>query len=265
MWYRWKKSASATATVAEVEPQSQRRHPRHKVRTLAYVTVDSLQRGILRDLSESGIATHTVPPLAQNRRIQVRLDLQNPRAHIETDARVVWTDSLGQAGVEFLELPPRSRRALKEWLLTQFLADAHRAGADDAGDLLFSDTPRPVIRLGQTGMRLVRPPAPRTKAPDLHFWWFTVPVQKFSRFVDALVLLCATLLFHVVALLMTDTLPAWWIASALVLVVTGILTLSYWLLFAVCIGVTPGRRLAELASHDTQRLKTVEEDGVRFR
>ena len=264
MWFR--SSKSAATSVVEITAENRRRHPRHKLRSLTYVTFDSAQRGIVRDLSESGIAAQTVPPLAPNENVHLRLDLQNPRTRIEGEGRVTWTDSLGQAGVEIIEMPSRARRGLKDWLLTQILADAQRVGNNEDCDLLFSNDPRPVIRLGHAGVRLVRPQLQKARSQDFHFLGLSVPSHKFSWFVDALVLLCATLLFHVVALLMTDTLPVWWLASAFVLAVTGILGLAYWLLFAVCIGATPGHRLAQLAGLEpTESAVLPEKESVRFR
>ncbi len=263
MWFR--SSSSALAEAPCPTSLNRRRHPRQKLRTLSYVTVDTTNRGVLRDVSESGFAAQTVPALSSDRKIRLRIDLQNPRTRIEGEGRVVWVDDLGQAGVEFVELSNRTSRSLKDWLFTQLLAEAHHADVEQNGNLLFSNSGRPAIRLGQDGLRLVRPTiVPR--ALDLHVFWFDIPAYRFARAVDILILLCATLLFHVMALFLTDVLPVWWIASALVLAVTGILVLAYWLLFGVCLGTTPGRRLAYLAArHEEYDMPAFEKEAVRFR
>lgn len=264
MWFRSGKSESTS--VIEIAPENRRRHLRHRLRNLTHVTFGSTHRGIVRDLSETGLAAQTVPPLSPDENVHLRFDLHSPRTHIEAEGHVMWTDSLGQAGIEIIEMPARARRGLKDWLLTQLLADAQRSGNNGDADLLFSNNPRPAIRLGHSGMRLVRPAAQKAKYQDLHFLWCTIPSTKFSQLIDVLVLLCATLLFNVVALLMTDTLPAWWLASAFFLVVTGILGLAYWLLFAVCIGATPGQRLAQIAAIEvTENNSQPMKEAVRFR
>ncbi|MGA8152203.1 MAG: PilZ domain-containing protein [Terriglobales bacterium] len=231
-----------------------RRRPyRQKVRNLAYISWDSENRGVLRDLSESGAAIQVLVPPRLNEQIRFRLDLSNPRARVEGDGRVAWTDSLGQAGMEFLDVPQRSRRLLKEWLLTQVLADAQRVAGDPAAGLLFSFTSRPAIRL--------EPAKSQRRLPLL---WFRVPVDRFARLVDCLALLCAVLLFNVMAITMTDTLPSWPIAVAVVFGVAAVFVALYWFLFSLWFGITPGHRLAELACHESVA-KRKREVRARFR
>jgi len=243
------------AARAELSPESnRRRHYRQKVRNLAYISWDSSSRGVLRDLSQSGAAVQVLGPLHLNQQMHLRLDLSNPRTRVEGQGRVVWTDSLGQAGLEFLDVPQRSHRLLKDWLLTQVLADAHRAAGDPAAGLLFSFTSRPTIRL-----------EPAKSQPHLQLLWFRVRADRFARFVDCVALLCAVLLFNVMALSMTDTLPSWPVAVALVLAVTTVFAGLYWFLFSKWFGITPGHRLAELASHERVSKKNRAEVRARFR
>jgi len=254
MGYRSNLAASVTAATPDATPQVRRRHYRQKVRNLAYISWDSSSRGVLRDLSESGAAVQVLGPLHLNQQIHFRLDLSNPRTRVEGEGRVAWTDSLGQAGLEFLDVPHRSHRLLKDWLLTQVLADAHRAAGDPAAGLLFSFMSRPAIRL-----------EPAKSQRYLQLLWFRVRVDRFARLVDCLALLCAVLLFNVMALSMTDTLPSWPIAVALVLAVTAVFAGLYWFVFSMWFGITPGHRLAELASHERVGKKNRAEVRARFR
>jgi len=254
MGYRSNLATSVTAAVPDATPQDRRRPYRQKVRNLAYVSLDSANRGVLRDLSESGAALQVLVPLQLDQHMHFRLDLSNPRTRVEGEGRVAWTDSIGQAGMEFLEVPHRSHRLLKDWLLTQVLANAHRAAGDPAAGLLFSFTSRPVIRL-----------EPAKSQRCLRLLWFRVPVDRFARLVDCLALLCAVLLFNVMALSMTDTLPSWPIASALVLAATAVFAGLYWFLFSMWFGITPGHRLAELASYERVGRKNRAEVRARFR
>src|SRR5271156_4961165 len=155
MGFRSNRATTATINVGAGVPAraglarepSRRRYYRQKVRNLAYISLDSSNRGVLCDLSESGAAIQVLAPLHLDQQIHFRLDLANPRARVEGEGRVAWADPLGQAGVEFLDLPYRSHGLLKDWLLTQLLADAQRAAGDPAAGLLFSFTSRPAIRL----------------------------------------------------------------------------------------------------------------------
>ena len=254
MGHRSDLATSASTATLEAAPQGRRRYYRQKIRNLAYISIDSTNQGVLRDLSESGAAVHVLAPLHADQRINIRLDLTNPRARVEGSGRVAWTDSLGQSGVEFLDVPLRSKRLLKDWLLTQVLADAHRATEDPAAGLLFSFSPRPTIRL-----------QPTKSQRHLRFLWFRVSAHRFARLVDSLALLCAVLLFNVMALTLTDTLPSWPVALAAGVAVTATFAGLYWFLFSKWFGITPGHRLAELAVRGGQSRKRRGEVRSRFR
>jgi len=254
MRHRSSRDASARTATADSPPQGRRRHHRQKVRNLAYFSWDSENRGVLRDVSESGAALQVLGPLHLNQQVHFRLELASPRLRVEGDGRVAWNDSLGQAGMEFLDVPPRAHRLLKDWIFTQILADAQRAGGDPQEGLLFSFPSRPAIRLEPTGSR-----------QRIHFLGFRVTGDRFARIVDCLALLCAVLLFNVLALTMTDMLPSWPVAVLLVLLVTGVFAGLYWCMFSRWFGVTPGHRLAQLAFQERAGAKGPTELRTRFR
>lgn len=249
---------------AEYAPQTRRRHHRQKIQALAYVKLDSANGGTLRDISEAGLAIQALAPLSTDQQLHLRVDLPNPRLQFEAEARVVWADSLGQAGLEFLSLSTRSRGLLKEWLFTQLLADAHRVAGEEAPGLLFSSTPRLTIRLHN-----VRPVQrqPRTDGLErVSVLWFRISARGFSRLVDGLVWLCAVLLFSIITLVLTDILPSWPFAVAFVAGAAVMFAAIYWLLFSVWLEATPGARLAALAhSESTSRGGSGEDDRARFR
>jgi hypothetical protein len=257
MWSRSHRAGSASAeTLEEVAPK-RRRHHRQKIRNLAYAKMDSSNGGILLDIGESGMAARAVAPLVPDQPVHLRVDLSDPRLHFEAEGRVAWSDSTGQTGIELLEISPRSGRLLKDWLFTQLLADAHRLRGNAAAELLFSDTSRPAIRLEKIQAR------PAQNA--LRLLGLPVSTLGFARLVDGLALLCAVLLFSVLSLALTDVLPSWPIATALLLGVSGIFALLYGFLFSLWFRTTPGRRLAELAARGVARRVLRREDRDRFR
>jgi hypothetical protein len=250
-------SRSHQSALAEaVAPPRRRHHHRQKLRNLAYVKLDTTNGGILLDIGESGMATHVLSPLRPDQPVHLRVDLADPRLHLEADGRVAWINSTGLAGIELLDSSPRSRRLLKEWLFTQLLADAYRLSGDAAGELQFSTGPRPTIRLDTA-----RPPV--AAQPSLRLLWLPVSSSGFARLVDGLALLCAVLLFSVLSLTLIDVLPSWPIAAALLFGVSGIFALLYGFLFSLWFKTTPGRRLAELAA--SARRMPRREDQTRFR
>ena len=253
-----------TSATVEPVPQNRRLRYRQKLRTLAYLKLDSGNGGVVRDVSETGIAVQLLTPLRADEQVHVGLELPNPRLRFEAEARVAWTDSLGQAGLEFSDLAPRSRRLLKEWLFTQILQDAHR-GFGDAAELLFSSAARPAIRLEET-LPSFHPVPLNTESPSVRLLWFNISALRFSRFVDGTALLCAVLLFSLLALFFTDVLPSWPLAIAFVLAAAVVFAAVYWFVFGVWFGITPGGRLAELASSEiAKKSRPTRLERSRFR
>jgi PilZ domain len=241
--------AESTETAIQAIPR-RRGRPRHTLRSLAYVNLDQGNGGIIRDLTESGIAVQAVAAVGQAQEVSLRFDLLSPRVRVETRGRVAWADSAGQAGIEFIEASPRLRRALRDWLFTQMLGSAAISGRDTifAGarqdELTFSPRAQAPIVLEPelVGMAEAQP------GPSIAWAWFRFSERAFSMLLDALVLLCAVLLFAVSSIVVMGGLPAWPIAAALGLTAATIFVAVYQILFSdfLC-GATPGARLARLA------------------
>src|SRR5215470_4104215 len=81
------------ADVVPVEPglaPRRRQHPRYTLRSLAYVKLDQGNGGIVRDLTESGVAIQAVAPLRRGQEVTLRFDLLSPRARVEARGHVAW-------------------------------------------------------------------------------------------------------------------------------------------------------------------------------
>jgi len=251
------------AETAEVESPThrhRRRRPRYPLRSLSYVKLDQANGGIIRDLTESGIAIQSVAPLQPNREIKLSFDLISPRVRVETVGRVAWADSTGQGGIEFSGLPPRTQRALRDWLFFQMLSAASISGRDSIfhsiePQLIMSAAPRPAIVIEP-------PPLRESELPRIAWGFFSLSTRTFSNFVDTVVLLCAILLFSISSLAVMGGLPAWPLAAAFFITTFLIFVAVYQLLFSdLLCGATPGRRLAILAS-----MRSWDEEPVqRFR
>lgn len=250
-----------------------RRHYRHQIRTLVYVNLDQANGGILRNVSEHGVAIQTLAPLRAGQKVHLRFELPEPKVRIEATGQAAWTDSLGLTGVRFAALAGRDGRQLKEWLFTQLLAAAQRDCASgmfspqDAGELLFSSRARPAIRLAAPVARLLDSSLGKPQPARLRFPWcpFSISPKSFAGMVDGLILLCAALLFSVTSLAMTHVLPSWPLAVALVAGVTGVFVAVYWFLFSFWSGVTPGQRLAQFAGAEKNKASGAEDDRPQFR
>jgi len=258
----------ATARAPTADSLRQRRFLRQKVQNLAYVNLDRENGGIIRDVGEGGIAVQTVSALTVDDRLPVRFELLGPRARVELTGRVAWTDTLGQAGLEFLDASPRARKQLNDWIFTQLLAAAHRAlGLEsaftdrDATELVISGEPRASIPVVNESALTLEDELAYARVP-LFGSSISISARILARAVDSLILLCAVLLFVVISSAITDTFPSWPVALALVLCVATIFVGVYWALFTACVGGTVGEDIARLASHSQSR---EEEDQPRFR
>ena len=268
------RSNLAPSETEAIPVRNQPRHYRHKIRTLSHVHLNAASAAILRDLNEFGIAMQTVIPMTSDQEVSLRFDLPATRVRIETAGRVVWTDAWGQAGIQFVNLSQGCERLLKEWILTQILSSVYlfapsESGvvdgnrAEGANELLFSASPRPVIPFEPKPT----PPAPMVSQQAFRLHWYPRPLsfRGFSKLMDTLILMCAVLMFGVVAMAMTDFLPSWPITLTLAIAVTAVFVGLYWFLFSFWFSSTPGEHLARMASLDADRETFNETDQARFR
>lgn len=250
---------SCTDSVQAASPTGHRRRfSRYPLRSLSYVRLDQGNGGIIRDLTESGIAIQVVAALRENQQVRISFDLLSPRLHVEALARVAWADPGGQGGLEFSELPSRTKRALRDWLFTQMLSSAAITGRDSMfhslePQLVTSAASRPAIIIPETPQK--------AESPRLHWGLVSISSRTFANLLDSVVLLCAILLFSISSVAVMGSMPAWPLATAFFTTTFIIFVAVYRLLFSelVC-RATPGARLAALAVHSS-----TEEQPSRFR
>ena len=228
----------AVAAEARVRPR-RRRSPRVAVRSLTYVKLEQDNGGIILDLTESGVAIHAVKSLREGHEVQLRFEVNSPRVRVEARGRVAWADWGGKAGIQFVDVAPRVRRALRDWLLLQMLSAAAASGRDSMFssremELKFSAPARAAI--------VVEAPGPRVE-----WGWFSVSARGFARFVDASILACAVAVFAIGAIVGMGGIPRWPWVAALMVSAAAIFTGVYRVMFS-WLGVgTVGNRWARVA------------------
>ena len=268
--------APSSREAPPLTPLGRRGHYRHQIQSLAYVNLDQTNGGVIRNLGDKGLAIQAVAPLYINQQVFLRFDLVNPRARIEATGRVAWADPVGQAGVEFVLLSPRSRRLLKEWILIQLLTAAQNSAGDatffhnhsgqEATDLLFSSAARPAIRLEAEAAGLRRREGSDAQPGPLHPWLpFAMPVPVLARLVDGLVLLSAVLLFALICVAMMGIVPAWPVALLMGVGVAVVFAALYRFLFLFWLGGTLGDWLAGINGSSFERSEMPADDRPRFR
>jgi hypothetical protein len=105
-------------------------NPERRATQRARVEITSMLRaadqkicGIVIDLTEHGMAVRSTESLVSNSLVDVWLSLPYSEHTIQCEGKVIWTDGMGRAGVQFIQLPGVARRNLAEWL-TQYAAKA---------------------------------------------------------------------------------------------------------------------------------------------
>ena len=247
-------------SAANSRPTLAKRAYRHSICTLAYVRIDHANGGIIRNLSDTGMAIQAVGRLHAEQVVHLRFELIRPRAKFELAGQVTWADAKGQAGVRFTDVPRNSRRSLKEWILTDLLSAAAElnarrpvltaGGADDG--LVMSHLPFQPIQLEAAGFHVPHPHAVAginsSDADRISVAWWPTSIHKatLARFIDTTVVISAVLLFSVIVAELTDILPASLVLAGTVLILGIVFALLYAWLCRFMIGGTLGRRLAQL-------------------
>ena len=108
--------ASRTPSVNDESASERRNCLRHKVNSPAFASFDGVTGGMILDLSDEGMAMHTLAPLEPHSVVPFHLSLGEPAPYLETTGYVAWADALGRAGVRFSDLPQEARARLRNWL-----------------------------------------------------------------------------------------------------------------------------------------------------
>jgi hypothetical protein len=257
---------------------------RHELRTLAYVTLDQANGGIVRNLTHSGIGVQVVAAVRPRQQLRVRFELRYPRLQVETRAEVVWATFSGQCGIRFLDMPPALKQQINQWIFGNLLEGislhaehsgsifaprpendvrVHAAGngrsstatAEEDDGLMVSASPVKVIALPVRR----EPPEPEIREEDVisetqplseELDWLSQPLtgRTLAWTVDGLVVLASLLLFTLVFLSVTREAPKWPLpmVSGAALTMAGL----YWAFFRYFAGGSLGTRLARIAESD---------------
>jgi CheY-like chemotaxis protein len=74
------------------------------------------EKATLVDLSEDGMAVNFGKKLPPSSKVYFQFQLPGQTARVRLSGQVMWQDWNGRAGVQFVDVPQASRRALHEWL-----------------------------------------------------------------------------------------------------------------------------------------------------
>ena len=277
-------------SVLTIPARQPRVHYRHELRTLTYVTLDTANGGIVRNLNHEGVAVQAVAPLREQERVRVSFELRFPRLAVEAYGQVSWSTPTGQCGIRFVDLPARTRHQINEWIFSNLLDAAARdtihprsmfrgQTAPENDGLTLSASPNPPITLDPVAARkhaasTVSPVyeedfeddlAGQEGDPYVQLKWSSRSLsgRTLARTVDGLVMFAGLLLFALIFLSVAHELPQWPLTLYAALAATVFVVATYRILFAVFGRASLGACLARAASGIEEK-EEVEESG-RFR
>lgn len=256
---------------------------RHELRTLAYVTLDQANGGIVRNLNPRGLSIQAVAALQDHQRVRVRFELKSPRVRVDSQGVVAWTKPSGQCGIHLVDLPERTARQINEWIFGDLLESIARNSAHDRpifhavavttlpeqDGLILSAAPRPTIQLetapawsdAQPWLHLQRQKTyAESLAPAAPLDWLSRPVsgKTLAWTVDSLIMVAAYLLFSFVFLSITHELPSGALGLATALGAAIFVPAFYGGFTYFFGGATLGTRLSQIAGSGAEEDKARE-------
>jgi CheY-like chemotaxis protein len=103
-----------------------RRFLRVAVHRMAHVNVAGMKDpAFILDLSEGGIAIHSIGRLVHGQDVEVSFILPGTTALVEARGTVAWIDDSGKSGVEFTRISDENRAILKRWVTEKLRKSPH--------------------------------------------------------------------------------------------------------------------------------------------
>lgn len=96
--------------------RERRSYPRRQVQSLAYVSFGAT-RGIVSDISESGLGVNAAASEIEARVSTVALQLPGSQARVETNGQIAWvSESKRKVGIRFMDRTAVARGDIHEWI-----------------------------------------------------------------------------------------------------------------------------------------------------
>jgi hypothetical protein len=116
-----------------------RSYIRHKVHSPAYTITDTNDAqshlSEIVDIGEGGMCFQNFLQLSPGESLELKLDLSETGAKINTTARVIWSSTSGRTGVHFQKLSPAALRQLKQWLFVNAVIAYANYKSSQAGEV----------------------------------------------------------------------------------------------------------------------------------
>ena len=94
-----------------------REHTRFTASSLSYIDLGEANGGLILNLSEGGVSVQAAEVLVGDVYPRIRFRLPKSEDWIDTGGRIVWRGKTKkEAGIRFVDMPPYTRRRIREWL-----------------------------------------------------------------------------------------------------------------------------------------------------
>ena len=140
----YERSVSSLRAARSLMRKERRRTPRASVHTQAMIDYAGGERekATLVDLTEGGMAVNFGKRLPTSK-LYFQFALPGQGVNVRLSGQVVWQEWNGRAGVQFVDVPQSSLRALRAWLRLNVPDDSEEAPSLSTVTVELQDTPMP--------------------------------------------------------------------------------------------------------------------------
>ncbi len=141
----YERAVSSLRAARSLMGKERRRTPRASVHTHAMIDYagGDREKATLVDLTEEGMAVNFGKRLPPTCKLYFQFALPGQGVNVRLSGQVVWQEWNGRAGIQFVDVPQSSLRALRTWLRLNVRDDSQEAVSLSAVTVELRDTPLP--------------------------------------------------------------------------------------------------------------------------
>ena len=141
----YERAVSSLRTARSLMRKERRRTPRAAVHTHAMIDYagGDREKATLVDLTEGGMAINFGKRLPPTCKLYFQFALPGQGVNVRLSGQVVWQEWSGRAGIQFVDVPQASLRALRAWLRLNVRDDSQEAPSLSSVTVELQDTPLP--------------------------------------------------------------------------------------------------------------------------
>ena len=154
----YERAFSSLRAARSLMRKERRRTPRASVHTQAMIDYAGGERekATLVDLTEKGMAVNFGKRLPPTCKLYFQFALPGQGVSIRLSGQVVWQEWNGRAGIQFVDVPQASLRALRTWLRLNVADDSEEAPSLSTVTVELQDTPLPELSAPNRVLRTAR-------------------------------------------------------------------------------------------------------------